>query len=533
MNKYSQHFSQPHQREPVFGRESEMIQNNAGGYVFKADKWTRFDRFLILGTEANTFYESSKKLTLDNAKNAIECIKEDGFRAVIRIVEVSDQGLGIKNDPAIFALALATHFGNQLTKSTAFGAVNRVCRTGTHIFQFAEARQAIGGGWGRSMRTAIGDWYIQKPVPSLIFQALKYRQREGWTHRDLLRLSHPKTNPKSSQGYVFDAICRFDKWAFLESQSLTVETFLKLQRAENAQEAAKIITNSGMSVPREFVLTEHLTDPHVWAALLPGMPMTAMIRNLGNMSKAGILQPLSSNTTHVVDQLTDEIELKAARIHPFSVLVAAKVYGAGKGVRGGNTWNVNPQIVAALEEAFEKSFTNVIPTGKRYLLGVDISGSMSFESSKLNGCIYPAEAAAAMALITARVEKQAFIGGFSTRFIDLGISSRDTLRHALAKTMNKAFGGTDTSVMINWAIENKVDADGIFIYSDGETWAGGSHTFQVLEKYRKARGIPAKFGAVNFTATRTSIADSKDPLSMDFVGLSADLPAAINAFVTE
>jgi 60 kDa SS-A/Ro ribonucleoprotein len=530
MNKYSQHFQTPNQREPVFGKT--MVKNNAGGYVFEANKWSRFDRFLILGTESNTFYESSKKLTLDNAENAVVCIKEDGIRAVNRIVEVSDKALGIKNDPAIFALALASHFGNNETRKLAFESVSKVCRIGTHIMQFAEIRQAIGGGWGRSMREAIAKWY-DRDISNLIFQVLKYRQREGWTHRDLLRLSHPKT-PPGLRAKVLNAICRPDKWDELKDESEIIEVYLKLRDAGSSREVMSIINSSKVSVPREFVPTEFLKAPEVWAALLNTMPMTAMLRNLGNMSKVGLLKPLTPEAKFVANRLTNEIELKSARIHPFSILIASKVYSSGKGIKGDGTWDAVPQIKNALDEAFELCFGNVKPTGKSYLIGIDISGSMSFESAKMQGCIYPSEAAAAMALITARTEANHYIGGFSTKFIDLGINSKDSLPTVLQKTMNKAFGGTDTSVMIQWALNNKIKADALLIYSDGETWAGSSHTFMTMQKYRNETGLHrAKLGIANFTTNRTSLIESNDDLSMDFVGLSADLPQAINVFINE
>src|SRR5690606_7041548 len=87
------------------------------------------------------------------------CIAVDGKRAVETIVDISDRGLALKNEPAIFALAIATKFGDPVTRKLAFDALPKVCRIGTHLFQFAEARQAIGGGWGRGVRDAVRKWY--------------------------------------------------------------------------------------------------------------------------------------------------------------------------------------------------------------------------------------------------------------------------------------------------------------------------------------------------------------------------------------
>ena len=49
------------QADPMMGREGEMVENTAGGYVFEADKWERLMRFLLLGTEGGTYYIKEKQ----------------------------------------------------------------------------------------------------------------------------------------------------------------------------------------------------------------------------------------------------------------------------------------------------------------------------------------------------------------------------------------------------------------------------------------------------------------------------------------
>ena len=73
----------------------------------------------------------------------------------------------------------------------------------------------------------------------------------------------------------------------------------------------------------------------------------------------------------------NETLLKSARVHPFSLLLAMNVYSAGKGDKGSLSWSPVPAICAALEAAFYLSFKFVEPTGKRFLLALDVSGSMS------------------------------------------------------------------------------------------------------------------------------------------------------------
>ena len=70
--------------------ETTQVPNSAGGYAWPVDPWTRFDRFLIFGSERGTYYIRERTLTIENATNARLVIAEDGPRAVRRIVEVSD-----------------------------------------------------------------------------------------------------------------------------------------------------------------------------------------------------------------------------------------------------------------------------------------------------------------------------------------------------------------------------------------------------------------------------------------------------------
>jgi 60 kDa SS-A/Ro ribonucleoprotein len=73
----------------------------------------------------------------------------------------------------------------------AYASLPEVCRTGTHLFQCAAYIDAMGG-WGRGARNVVGNWYLSKKADDLGYQLAKYRQRNGWTHADLLRLSHPR-----------------------------------------------------------------------------------------------------------------------------------------------------------------------------------------------------------------------------------------------------------------------------------------------------------------------------------------------------
>src|SRR5918912_1492100 len=97
-------------------------------------------------------------LTRENAQALERCLAEDGPRTVAEIVRISDEGRAPKNDPAIFALAMAAGLGEEPTRRSALEALPQVCRTGTHLFQFATFVEGFRG-WGRSLRRGVGRWY--------------------------------------------------------------------------------------------------------------------------------------------------------------------------------------------------------------------------------------------------------------------------------------------------------------------------------------------------------------------------------------
>ena len=131
------------QSEPLIG--TTQMPNSAGGYAWAVDDWTRLDRFLVLGSEGGSYYATERALTAENASAVLRCIVADGPRTVRRIVEISEAGRAPKNDPAIFALALAASHGDVAGRRAALEALPRVCRIGTHLFHFAAVRRAVPG----------------------------------------------------------------------------------------------------------------------------------------------------------------------------------------------------------------------------------------------------------------------------------------------------------------------------------------------------------------------------------------------------
>jgi 60 kDa SS-A/Ro ribonucleoprotein len=503
----------------------DQVKNNAGGYVFQVSPEQALLRFLILGTTGGTYYVSERKLTKDNVEALIPALEADP-NLVDLIRDVSVNGRAPKQNETLFALAAASASANPDTRARALSYVSDICRTGTMLFQFNGYAEQFRGR-GQALNRAVRKWYTEQDIDKVAFQAVKYRQREGWTHRDLLRLVKPKTNDPARDALFGWLTGKMDDES-LEMLPSMVRLFEAAQAATTAREWVTLI-HENPRMPWELLPTQALAEPSVWEALLPGMPLMALVRNLGRLTRIGVIKPFSQGTKETVSKLQGDVA--AARIHPINVMTAWFTYKQGHGVRGGDSWTPVPQVIEALEGAFYAAFGNVEPAGKRTLVSMDVSGSMSMETSRIRDLpLYARDAAAAMAMVTVRAEPQYLVTAFSRGLTVMDITDKSSLDEVVRKTHNMPFERTDCAQPMLFAAQNDLDVDTFMILTDNETWAGAIHPHQALERYRQKSGINARMVVVGMTATQFTIADPKDPGQMDVVGFDTATPNIISSF---
>lgn len=562
---YAEHFSTKETPQSERAAPGQVL-NSAGGYTFALDKWARLERWLVLGSEGATYYASAREMTRENAQVVVECLREDSKRAVDLVVEMSVSGRAPKNDPAVFALAIAAGAESEACRRLALGRLGDVCRTGTHLFQFVEAVQGFRG-WGRGLRRGVGAWYTNKGRDLLVQQVLKYQQRNGWSHRDLLRLAHVAGASDEQQAVFRWVVSHGELGADVAGERVVQGTKTRRERkypetaavpemlaeyealksTKDLREVVRLIEKHGYT--HEMVPSEAKAFPEVWEALLQRMPMTAMVRNLNKMTAVGLLKPMGASTHLVQTRLTNQEGLKAARVHPIQMLSALKTYAQGHGERGKLRWEPVREIVDGLDEGFYLSFSNVAPTGKNVMLAIDVSGSMDGGEVAGVAGLTPRLGAAAMAMVTARSEKNwhcvAFSnGGFvfgdgrsqwgqSPRagLSELAISPRQRLDDVCTAMKKIPMGGTDCALPMLYAAARDLHVDAFCVYTDNETWAGNVHPHQALKAYREKTGVAAKLAVVAMTATEFSIADPGDPGMLDFVGFDAAAPSVMADFI--
>lgn len=507
------------------------VRNNAGGYVFEVSDLQRLERFLILGTDKGTYYVSEKDLTKQNVDFLRTMIQRDAQIVLDTTVAISDAGRSYRNEAAIFVLALLLSEGPASIKAAVVEATPKVARTATHVYQLA---QFIGnmGGWGRAKRRAVAQWFASKTGEQLAYQAVKYRQRNGWTLRDLMRLSHP-------QG-VDPVVGNFILGKSLSDNGPAVLTgFQAMQEAQSVAQVKDVLVHFP-NLPWETIPTQFLKDAEVWKTLFANGQLKgqALVRQITRLSRIGAFNDMVF-AGEVAKALVDSDMIAKTRLHPIQYLLALTTHTEGQIDRNGygglwgsprkKDWNTVPVVADALDAGFHAAFKALTPANKRTMLALDVSGSMSQDAVGID--LSCAQVSAAMAMVTARTEPWYSIMGFSTQFVDLGITARQSLDTVSQKIARTTMGGTDVAQPMVWALRNKVEVDTFAIYTDNETWAGNVKPDRALKDYRQKMGIDAKLVVVGVSATPFTVGDPGDvDGTFNVAGFDSAAPGVIADF---
>jgi hypothetical protein len=327
-----------------------------------------------------------------------------------------------------------------------------------------------------------------------------------------------------------------------ESPVVSVARFLKaliqLSNEKITPDAALATMTTVRRVQREHLPTHLMSSPAIWTHLLKDMGMTALIRNLGKLSNIGVS---TSRRQEIIAMLGNEKQIRDSKLHPFAILIAMKVYSKGAGELGSMTWPVDSYIVTALSNAFIMSFGNIPRTGKRIMVALDVSGSMSMAFCAGSNTVTCREGSVAMAMATVLAERDehgrigdnTHVYSFTTTFKNVkqaftkpGLTLNDAIRGT-----DDTFGATDCAMPMKHATDNSIPIDAFIVYTDSETFAPTVHPQVALELYRKKMGIDAKLIVVGMTSNCLTIADPKDKNTLNLAGFDTSTPTIMSMFI--
>jgi len=527
--------------------DTEQVTNRAGGFTYDVGLRGQLDRWFMLGPggASGTYYASEREMTRENATVIQKLIDQgDGEFIVKRAIEM--RGRVPKVEPMIFALAMVMAGKDDGAKNAVANNLTKICWTGTQFFQFVSAVKQMRG-WGRAFRQAVQNWYLSKSALGLAKNLTKYRNREGWRHRDVLLMGHVRAKDPD-QNLVLKYIVARDKGnpdqidkavaAVMESSSPAAEYLQSIEQlcayaAEGNIVAAQDLI-SEQKLPREVLPTQMLKMPETWAALLPEMGGQALLRNLGNLSRVSLLVPGSMEARFVANRISDSDWVKQEHLHPVFIFTAWNTYKQGRGIRSqGEGWQVTPAVVSALEKAFYASFKNVTPIGKPMMLSLDVSGSMTMGNVIGMEGVMPIEAEALMAMVRLKVERpgDVIVSGFDTDYYDIPLRSEMSLDDVLWTMKSTRWGGgTDAAVGIKQALKNGWKLDYFEVHTDNESWTGDTHVVQAMNRYRKEVNPDVRMSVFAYTSTRNTLAKPGAGYMLDVIGFDTAAPDIVSSF---
>jgi 60 kDa SS-A/Ro ribonucleoprotein len=303
----------------------------------KEEDALRFRRFVLFGHEAAVY--STRLLPFDaEALSGVQrCLRTDGGWAVESIIEAVA--------PALFALAMACspRFADTDTNKRALSAVPRIVRNGAQLRRFAAYASALRG-WGRGLRSAIARWYLAWPVGELARDMLRDVSGQGWSHADLLRLSHPEAD-SAARNALFRWAVEGGLGPAVPDELRAVQAVEWLKTADEEREAVRLVEDYRLH--HDWIPAKWRRSAAIWETLLGTLSYSAMVRHLTTMAEAGLLAPQSVAAALVVTRLADRERIARSHIHPVSLLSARYLYAA------------HPQAVKHIMEALDAAIEPV------------------------------------------------------------------------------------------------------------------------------------------------------------------------------
>jgi 60 kDa SS-A/Ro ribonucleoprotein len=227
----------------------------------------------------------------------------------------------------------------------------------------------------------------------------------------------------------------------------------------------------------------------------------------------------------VLESKLSKENLAHARVHPIVLASAFKVYSMGGNLgKSKLTWAPINRVLDILDKAIENAFDALPSSRKVFLHALDLSGSMN-GIQVANLWLDAVETESIMALATIRSSVNYEVFGFDTRIRPIeGLNKRTSFSDVLRRRHVDGFGGgTNCSLPIENALQNKIYADVIICYTDNESWVG-KHIPEMVKKYRETvnKNVKVIFVTLAAYGDNISLVDPSDKNCYDIAGFSSD-----------
>lgn len=501
----------------------DQTLTSGGGFAFRITPIEQVYRFLFLGSSDS--YLSDRESILRIYPVIRYLSKEQPKQLTDLIMEVKDRVP--RKDALLFtAVVYLIEEDNAEARRIFLDRVlTEICTNSYTFLTLIKNWLAFGKRFGRVWKRGIHKWYTEtRTLNQLIEDAAGFAQRSGLSHRNVLRLSRPKCTDSIRNSVIHYLV----KNTLTENAPEALVSLLAVPKVNDDNEVVRMINRSDIKVRLENLSDQQKTKTVMSELLLKSLRNESLIRNLRTLTSLNIFDN---------DELRNfTIELiKSAKVHPIKLINALYVYSGAETGRSSKEITPNPRIVTALNDALELRFKETNSTNKKFLVGLDISSSMTWD--KISGYVLnPLQISAALAYQYYKTEPNTDFVTFSERLKELDPMSFQEGCLSFAKTLcNRSFGYTDLGKMIEHAItqykERGKTYDAFIMFTDNEV-NHGRHCFELLDEYRKMIGNEdVKFIINAMTAGEFTVGDPNDNRTLNLSGFDSAYPSIIADFV--
>lgn len=185
--------------------------------------------------------------------------------------------------------------------------------------------------WGSGCRQVIKDWYLKKDVKILVELISKRKRYHGWSHKDVIKLIHLKTEEPARAVIIKYAlygikVAKKDYGDNPEAADILhyIQVIEDFKHLTDEQQAARLIETLYLTM--DYVPAHLLKSREVWSSLVSNLPLKELITSLERIGYLGFLKQNSPLVTKVLDAISNEKSVAESHLHPAQVFIALRNY---------------------------------------------------------------------------------------------------------------------------------------------------------------------------------------------------------------
>lgn len=444
-------------------------QNRDGYPAYTRSLEELYVQTIMTNTLGNTYYANKQELLQEADQIHDAMLKKDPLFAAKALAYGRKNGY-MRLQP-IFGLAKLAAVDQEIFKKV----FPEVVLIPSDLQDFMTILEGMGRGQGgRAIKTAVSEWLNANLTE---YWAIKYNGRgRGFSLTDIIKTIHP--NPQNRNK---NAIFKYLVKGTIEEDLPQIRAFEELKKTTDPKAQIRLIREG--KLPHEVVTGTTKMTSKLWSALVPDMPIFALLRHLNALDRAGVLE---MHRKSIRDKLTNPEILTKSKILPFRFLTAfSQVEKA---------W-----VKDVLRQAVEMTFINIPEIPGKTAIFLDVSGSMSDDYLRI-GAIF------GLALYK-KTKGDGIFWTFDTNVHDPKPSLYDSILTQAEKI--QARGGTDTGAPVRKLSAEKETVQNIIIITD-EQQNTGSPFYQELKHYRNQVNPATKAFIIDIAPYRSAMVPKND-----------------------